>query len=47
MMADVPLAAAPMTVPYTLFSDLAKKVKPPDKGILSRTPFNDDRFHRP
>jgi uncharacterized damage-inducible protein DinB len=34
MMADAPLAgAAPMTVLYTLFSDPAKKVQPPDKGI--------------
>ena len=29
--------------PYTHFSDLAKEVQPPDKGILSRTLFNDDR----
>lgn len=36
-----------MTVPYTLFSDLAKEVQPPDKGILSRTLFNDDPLHRP
>ena len=36
-----------MTVPYTLFSDLAKKVQPPDKGFLSRMLFNDDRLHRP
>ena len=48
MMADAPLAGVvPMTVAYTLLSDLAKKVQPPDKGILSRTPFNDDRLHRP
>lgn len=35
-----------VTVLYKLFSDLAQKVQPPDKGILSRTPFNDDRPHR-
>ena len=29
---------------YTLFVDLAKEVQPPDKGILSRTLFNDDRL---
>jgi quercetin dioxygenase-like cupin family protein len=29
---------------YTLFLDLAKEVQPPDKGILSRTLFNDDRL---
>ncbi len=29
---------------YTLFLDLAKEVQPPDKGILSRTLFNDDRM---
>jgi quercetin dioxygenase-like cupin family protein len=33
-----------MTLPYTLFCDLAKEVLPPDKGILSRTLFNDDRL---
>jgi quercetin dioxygenase-like cupin family protein len=33
-----------MTMTYTHFSDLAKEVQPPDKGILSRTPFNDDRL---
>lgn len=33
-----------MTLPYTLISDLAKEVQPPDKGILSRTLFNDDRL---
>ena len=33
-----------MTLPYTHFSDLAKEVQPPDKGILSRTLFNDDRL---
>jgi quercetin dioxygenase-like cupin family protein len=31
-----------MTPPYTHFLDLAKEVQPPDKGILSRTLFNDD-----
>ena len=29
---------------YTMFLDLAKEVQPPDKGILSRTLFNDDRL---
>jgi quercetin dioxygenase-like cupin family protein len=29
---------------YTLFDDLAKEVQPPDKGILSRTVFQDDRL---
>jgi len=29
---------------YTLFLDLARETKPPDKGILSRTLFNDDRL---
>jgi hypothetical protein len=29
---------------YTVFLDLAKEVQPPDKGILSRTLFNDDRL---
>jgi quercetin dioxygenase-like cupin family protein len=33
-----------MTLPYTLISDLAKEVQPPDKGILSRTLYNDDRL---
>jgi quercetin dioxygenase-like cupin family protein len=33
-----------MTTPYTHFSDLTKEVQPPDKGILSRTVFNDDRL---
>ena len=28
----------------TVFLDLAKEVRPPDKGILSRTLFNDDRL---
>ena len=30
--------------PYTHINDLAKEVQPPDKGILSRTLFNDDRL---
>ena len=29
---------------YTHFSDLAQEVRPPDKGILSRTLFSDDRL---
>jgi quercetin dioxygenase-like cupin family protein len=33
-----------MTTTYTHFSELAKEVQPPDKGILSRTLFNDDRL---
>jgi quercetin dioxygenase-like cupin family protein len=33
-----------MTTTYTHFSDLAQEVQPPDKGILSRTLFNDDRL---
>jgi quercetin dioxygenase-like cupin family protein len=33
-----------MTLPYSLFSDLAKEVQPPDRGILSRTLFGDDRL---
>ena len=33
-----------MTTSYTHFSDLAKEVQPPDKGILSRTLFSDDRM---
>ncbi len=33
-----------MTTMYTHFSDLAKEVQPPDKGILSRTLYNDDRL---
>ncbi len=33
-----------MTTPYTHFSDLAKEVQPPDKGILSRSLFSDDRL---
>jgi len=31
-----------MTPPYTHFLDLTKEVQPPEKGILSRTLFNDD-----
>jgi len=33
-----------MTTTYTHFSDLAKETQPPDKGILSRTLYNDDRL---
>jgi quercetin dioxygenase-like cupin family protein len=33
-----------MTMTYTHFSDLAQEVHPPDKGILSRTLYNDDRL---
>ncbi len=33
-----------MTLPHTLISDLVKEVQPPDKGILSRTLFGDDRL---
>jgi hypothetical protein len=33
-----------MTLPYSPISDLAKDVQPPDKGIVSRTVFSDDRF---
>jgi quercetin dioxygenase-like cupin family protein len=29
---------------YALLVDLAKKVQPPDKDILSRTLYNDDRL---
>src|SRR5450755_4065068 len=29
---------------YTLLVDLAKEVQPPEKGILSRTLFTDDRL---
>jgi quercetin dioxygenase-like cupin family protein len=29
---------------YTYFSDLAQEAQPPDKGILSRTLYNDDRL---
>jgi quercetin dioxygenase-like cupin family protein len=33
-----------MTTTYTHFTDLAKEGQPPDKGILSRTLFTDDRL---
>ena len=33
-----------MTTSYTHFSALATEVRPPDKGILSRTLFGDDRL---
>lgn len=34
---DAPLSgAAPMTVPYTLFSDLAKKAQPPRASCAAR-----------
>jgi quercetin dioxygenase-like cupin family protein len=33
-----------MTTAHTHFSDLAKEVQPPEKGILSRTLLNDDRL---
>ncbi len=33
-----------MAMAYTHFSDLAKEVQPSDKGILSRTLYNDDRL---
>jgi quercetin dioxygenase-like cupin family protein len=33
-----------MTTAYTHISDLAKEVQPPDKGILSRTLYNDDQL---
>ena len=33
-----------MTTAYTHFLDRAKEVEPPEKGILSRTLFNDDRL---
>ncbi len=33
-----------MTTSYTHFGDLAREVPPPDKGILSRTLFSDDRL---
>src|SRR5262249_23606089 len=36
--------ATTMTTTYTHFSDLGKEVQPPDKGILSRTLFSDDRL---
>ena len=33
-----------MTTAYTHLLDLAQEVSPPEKGILSRTLFNDDRL---
>jgi quercetin dioxygenase-like cupin family protein len=33
-----------MATTYTHFSDLAQEVQPPDKGILSRTLYSDDRL---
>jgi quercetin dioxygenase-like cupin family protein len=33
-----------MKTPYTHISDLAKETQPHEKGILSRTLFNDDRL---
>jgi len=33
-----------MTTAYTHILDLAKETQPPEKGILSRTLFNDDRL---
>lgn len=33
-----------MTQDYTLITELAKEARPPDKGILSRTLYNDDRL---
>lgn len=32
-----------MTTSYSYISDLAKEAQPPDKGILSRTLFNDEK----
>ena len=32
-----------MTTPYTHVLDVAKEAQPPEKGILSRTLFTDDR----
>ena len=32
-----------MTTPYTHITDLAKEAQPPEKGILSRTLFNDEK----
>jgi quercetin dioxygenase-like cupin family protein len=29
---------------YTMFLDMSKEAQPPDKGILSRTLFNNDRL---
>ena len=33
-----------MTTPYMHITDLAKEAQPPEKGILSRTLFNDEKF---
>ena len=33
-----------MSTSYTHLMDLAKEAQPPDKGILSRTLYNDDRL---
>src|SRR5579862_9329209 len=33
-----------MATTYTHILDLAKEVQPPDKGILSRTLYNDERL---
>lgn len=32
-----------MTTPYTHISDLGKEAQPPEKGILSRTLFKDEK----
>jgi quercetin dioxygenase-like cupin family protein len=32
-----------MKTPYTHISDLVKEAQPPEKGILSRTLYNDER----
>ena len=33
-----------MTTPYTHILDVANEAQPPEKGILSRTVYNDDRI---
>ena len=33
-----------MKTSYTHFTDLAKESQPPEKGILSRTLFNDEKL---
>jgi quercetin dioxygenase-like cupin family protein len=33
-----------MNTNYMYFTDLAQEARPPEKGILSRTLFNDDRL---
>jgi hypothetical protein len=33
-----------MTTTYKHINDLAQEARPPDKGILSRTLYNDDRL---